>query len=89
MSFRYRSKCAVCGMMVWLGFEMSNGMCIDSIRSHECHALEPHTHTETAIEPETPYWAVSTGVGSGSPVLTPFTGSLVLTGDACEVVVTG
>jgi hypothetical protein len=83
MSFSYFSKCTVCGMIVWLGFEMSNGLCVDSISSHECHALEPHT--EIGIESETPYRALSTAVGSTPTVLTPSTGSLVFDGGRVHV----
>ena len=83
-------KCAVCGMMVWLGFEMLRGPCVDSSRMssgmpihpfppHECHVLEPHT--EVAMENETPHKVLSTAAGSSSTdtALTPSTGSLVIT----------
>lgn len=84
------SKCAVCGMIVWLGFEMLRGSCVDSSRMssgmpihpfspHECHALEPHT--EIAMENETPHKVLSTvgGPSSTDTPLTPSTGSLVIT----------
>ena len=84
------SKCAVSGMIVWLGFEMLRGSCVDSSRMssgmpihpfppHECHALEPHT--EIAMENETPHKVLSTAGGSSSTdtALTPSTGSLVIT----------